>query len=960
MGAIMHFNLDIAVISAFLSIIIVVGVVAGFGVKTIKDYALGGRNFSTATLTATIAATWISGNFFAIHTSGIYKDGIFYLVAGMGDVLYIFITGLVISSKMNEFLGSCSVAEIMGKLFGSKVRLISAIASVLLSIGQLAIQVQILSMTLSHFLGLDAFLTTITSSVIIIGYSSFGGIRAVTFTDVIQCITFGVFVPVFAMFIWQSLGDTTLIAATFNSNTLFDYTELVNTDNPKFWPFLFLFLFYSIPGLNPTMVQRMLMAKDSKQIKSSFLIAGVVSLVLYISVALISIVMFSHNPSLPLEGDNIIMHIIDNELPTWLKSVAIISIMAMVMSTADSWINASSVLFAHDICPALKIDKFDELKVSRIFAISISAASVVIALSFNNLLELMMLSATFYMPIVTAPLLVALFGFRTSGKVVMIAMGVAAGTVIFWKWQLQAITGVDSVMIGVIAHIIALFAAHYLLGEDGGGTSPGTSPGAGSSFGKRKNTRRERAEKILQEMKDLNILSYCNKRLPESRMTYIYFSIAAFLTIISIFSIEKDLYNMHTALITSLQAIVFSIATAFLCKALWSDLIKEKYLGIIWYVSIFTGLALISSFLVLLSKFSYVSLTILIMHLITISLLVGWRMSIIMIAACLWMSFSFYEGYIGEMVAGEIFDLKLKMIYLLLMTSGLAFTFLRSKQEQMEKSECKVETLETEVTTQGTKITTLNKKVGHYSERVSDQAREIERLGATAQKILNNVNHELRLPVGNVMNFAEMLRDGLEKYDKEHLKMLSEEVYNNSTRLSSMILNMLDLATLNAKKIELKKEKINFSKLVHERFENCRNIYAQDKKALNFHLNIEDNVLVFADINYIRQMIDNLVINAINFSEQGTIAIIVNSEEYFVSFTIKDKGKGIPKTEIYDIFTPFKMGSNTESKAEGRGVGLALCKAVMEAHGGKISAESRPIGALFRVCLPYGKLKGGK
>ncbi|PCJ26134.1 MAG: hypothetical protein COA94_05595, partial [Rickettsiales bacterium] len=69
----------------------------------------------------------------------------------------------------------------------------------------------------------------------------------------------------------------------------------------------------------------------------------------------------------------------------------------------------------------------------------------------------------------------------------------------------------------------------------------------------------------------------------------------------------------------------------------------------------------------------------------------------------------------------------------------------------------------------------------------------------------------------------------------------------------------------------------------------------------------------------------------------------------------KDEGKGIPKTEIYDIFTPFKMGSNTESKAEGRGVGLALCKSVIEAHDGEIEAESHAVGALFRVCLPYGK-----
>jgi K+-sensing histidine kinase KdpD len=75
------------------------------------------------------------------------------------------------------------------------------------------------------------------------------------------------------------------------------------------------------------------------------------------------------------------------------------------------------------------------------------------------------------------------------------------------------------------------------------------------------------------------------------------------------------------------------------------------------------------------------------------------------------------------------------------------------------------------------------------------------------------------------------------------------------------------------------------------------------------------------------------------------------SKNDLVEFTIQDNGIGIPKNELYDIFTPFKMGSNTESKADGRGIGLALCKASIEAHGGAISATSKGIGAQFRFVL---------
>jgi len=305
----------------------------------------------------------------------------------------------------------------------------------------------------------------------------------------------------------------------------------------------------------------------------------------------------------------------------------------------------------------------------------------------------------------------------------------------------------------------------------------------------------------------------------------------------------------------------------------------------------------------------------------------------------------------------DIHDFKLKLLYILFVVGGFSITILKSKQDQQEATEVEVGTLKTEVihlddevTHLTTEVTDLNEKVDHYSERVSDQNKEIERLGATAQKILNNVNHELRLPVGNVMNFAEMLNEGLEKFNPEQLKMLSDEVYKNSNRLSSMIMNMLDLAALEAKNLELNKSTINLSELVHERIQSCRKIYL-DKKKIDFEMKIESEILIKVDPNYIRQTVDNLVINAINFSQKGVIKISLLRKNNIIEFIIKDEGIGIPQENIYDIFTPFKMGSNTESKAEGRGVGLALCKAAIEAHGGMITVNSKGKGAIFRFVL---------
>lgn len=409
--------------------------------------------------------------------------------------------------------------------------------------------------------------------------------------------------------------------------------------------------------------------------------------------------------------------------------------------------------------------------------------------------------------------------------------------------------------------------------------------------------------------------------------------------------LDQNIYQQNIVFINIIQAITLGFSTLLITNALWSENFKKQYLSLIWYVTIFISLVMASGFLILVNNFSSTSLMIFAINLLVISYLLKWHETIFMLFGGVIISYIVCYYYFDiSLVYLKLYDWKFNIIYLLLMLTGSFIFFLKPQQEHYEATEAKVGTLETEVTD-------LFKKVEHYGMRVIDQQREIDRLGSTAQKILNNVNHELRLPVGNVMNFAELLNNGLGKFDESQLKQLADQVYKNTNRLSSMILNMLDLATLDVKKMDLQKQMINFSEMVENRVHECRRIYL-DKKPIDFQLSIEPEILISVDPNYIRQAIDNLVVNSINFSKDGVINITVARQGDNVMFLIDDQGIGIPKADIYDIFTPFKMGSNAESKAQGRGVGLALCKSVMEAHSGSITAKSKSKGAIFRMVLP--------
>lgn len=118
-------NFDIAIVIAFLIITLIVGMGHGQKVRGIKDYALGGRNFSTAALVATIVATGASGSGFFVTLSKTYTDGFYYMLARFGIGLDFLVLAFLLVPRMGEFLGKTSIAEVMGDLYGQKVRLIT-------------------------------------------------------------------------------------------------------------------------------------------------------------------------------------------------------------------------------------------------------------------------------------------------------------------------------------------------------------------------------------------------------------------------------------------------------------------------------------------------------------------------------------------------------------------------------------------------------------------------------------------------------------------------------------------------------------------------------------------------------------------------------------------------------------------------------------------------------------------
>ena len=570
------------------------------------------------------------------------------------------------------------------------------------------------------------------------------------------------------------------------------------------------------------------------------------------------------------------------------------------------------------------------------------------------------------MPVVTVPLFLTILGFRSSRKTVLGGMFAGFITVLIWK-----IIGIefDPIIPAMLVNMFVMFIIHYLMKQPGG-------------WEKQTIVENTQEEKVVPkdkfEFSFVGLKKFVYSNSPHSESVYSIFGIFCFISTLStIYLTQKELLGDHGDLMLYFYEGMLLISVFFALHMMWSNRIRHPMVvGVMWHVALVYNLTFCTSFFLLISNLHNMQVIVFTLSTMVVFALCRWRMALAIITLGVGSGLLTYQMVIGDVMA-HVDNSYHIMVYVALFFSTALLFFFKPQEEFFDAAEAEMGLLKDEVTVLSSRVGTLSgtveskeqrirslndnlndlsNQVDFFKERVTDHEKEIERLGATSQKILNNVTHELRLPVGNVMNFAEMLVESLDKMDKNHLKDLSDEVLKNSTRLSTMILNMLDLATLDVQKVELNKKTMNLGELVKERVERCRKIYLGNKP-IDFKIVIQPEVLISIDPNYMRQVVDNIIINAIKFTEKGMIEVRVTRNFDSGIIIIRDEGRGINALEMHDLFTPFKMGVSDESKAEGRGVGLALCRSAVAAHGGHIDVKSAGIGAVFTILLPMNKPK---
>lgn len=243
---------------------------------------------------------------------------------------------------------------------------------------------------------------------------------------------------------------------------------------------------------------------------------------------------------------------------------------------------------------------------------------------------------------------------------------------------------------------------------------------------------------------------------------------------------------------------------------------------------------------------------------------------------------------------------------------------------------------------------TGTKEVDQLIGSINHLAQSLEKQETLRRQLTADVAHELRTPLATVQTHMEAMLEGVWEPTPERL----ESCYDEMNRLENLVSDLENLAKVESDNLRLNKTLINLREMTEKALWN----YEKKMKDRNLHVEVEGNCSsINADRDRINQVLVNLISNAVKYTpDGGNIRITLSDTDNSVIFNIRDSGIGIPKEEIPYIFERFYRADKSRNRnTGGSGIGLAIVKSVVSAHGGTVDVESRlNEGSNFIVKLP--------
>ncbi|MCE2992029.1 MAG: ATP-binding protein [Candidatus Jidaibacter sp.] len=874
-------TIDIAVIIGYLILCLVIGLYKAGKIKTIREYTLGSGNISSTVLLFTIFATYVGAQPTIGVVEKIHSMGLIFAAVMIFEPLFWVITAKIFAGNAYIFknAGCMSVSDVMAVLYGKLGKWVTNIFQVFMSIGVIATQISAIGYLFNYFLGISHLQGAFIGFGVLVIYSLFGGIRAVALTDTFQALVLLVAIPVACALAFHEIGGYDQLVENLPSTHFsIEFTEANVL-------FIVSMIFYNlIPVSSGTFVQRFLMANSNKQLERALKIITLISIPFTLIICLIGFIVKARAPD--IDPNIAFFYLIGNYLPLGITGLLITGILAAIMSTADSWLNTTSVLCAHDIAKGIfpKLTDKQELLIARISVLIISLLAVLLALTGKSLMGLSWLASNFWMPVILVPLAAGFLKFRSNYKSFLTSNILGIGGALLGRYVTGEFATV-SMFFGVLFSAVGLFGMHYLqklsykqIGKD-----------IFSKYSPQHNV-------VNVEKKTFSL----SKQLKEQASRYKHY--AYLLSGLGMIYFLGSSFFMAFTDMKILYVIVYlKAAAAILCFGLsiyelhLTPKQQNNYMPIYWNLVLLYCFPFLSAYIALVYNGSMPWMINLMLSTILLYVFGGWFSMIALsligfVAAYLLFKFTGYS--LATLDTGD----QPKMLgYIYCFLTASIILILKQRDILQEKE------LQTRML---------------YG-------------AAVAHEVINPLQSSAMIADTLLNAFEGKRAKDIKEEDFEDIKALLRPFKETSTNALKTIDRMLTLVRTDISEAD-DIGVYNINDCVKD---TLKSYGLSEKRLARIRVNEKGNFKFEGSKHFISHVIANLISNVLKYAgPESTIEIwYENNELHF-----KDNGHGIAPEKLPYIFEPF----DTKGSTKGTGVGLPFCKRVMEDMGGSIECTS--------------------
>lgn len=448
--------IDVGVISIYFLVVLFVGLWIGHSVKHVDEYTLGGKQYRAPVIFATLSAGFIGGGFTTGLAEKVFTMGLVYVVGLWGFSVKEILVAKYLAPRMNHFKTARSVGDMMGQLYGTKVKIFTGFAAVSVSVGIAGAQFAAFGYVLQVLLGIEPLYGILCGVLVVVSYATLGGMKSVVANDVIHFCVLIVALPLVFILGMKDVGGFDRLMQSIPIDHASWMGQL------SLWALFGLFLnFFFGETLVPPYVQRLLIGKNAHETAKGTLWSGLLSFPFFLMIGFIGLIVLVLQPD--LDANLALPYAINTIMPVGLKGLAIAGLLAVLMSSSDCFINAAAISLTQDVIKPLKKTPFlpgKELQCARIVTFFVGALAAMFALSAESAIDILLLAYNFWTPFILIPLAAGILGCQPKASVFWWSS--AGGILATSIWLVQMEDSVfNGAIIGISVNAIIYFGLYY-------------------------------------------------------------------------------------------------------------------------------------------------------------------------------------------------------------------------------------------------------------------------------------------------------------------------------------------------------------------------------------------------------------------------------------------------------------------------------------------------------------------